>query len=276
MTEFEFGLEIECSVMNITFPIGGYHCGTRISRNWQTEHDGSLNASRSNMQCVEFVSRKFKMHELEDMIYSLKFLVDPLTPDKFVGFNINESCGAHIHFSPVGNKGRLDGVIPLGYMVRAREMIHKRVKENFSASIYDKFSKHYRRSYAKTTDPLMAYPSNFRQRNIEFNGTHKTGMEWRSFNLLGVRKWSDMIKMYTHAFETITEVFGPLFDAPKPDLKKIEEKLPKRVWSKTVQNVERCDKIVVPKKLESEQKVIVNVMDTIQRNGVLCPYESVE
>lgn len=276
MAEFEFGLEVESYVRGVNFPIGGYHDGARLNRNWSAERDGSLNAP-GGYTPLEFVSRKFKIEELGDMIASLKALVDPFAGGRFVDFGINESCGAHIHFSPVGNRGHLDGVIPLEYMKKARARIHWRIRNDFTDARYKRFAKHYKRDYAKTDDPMMEYPCGMRGRNIEFNGTRQAGMEWRSFNLFGVSNWDEMRRMYQHGFDTIVEVFSPLFDQERPMLRKVEEKAPKNIWRQSVKRVDLCETVSIPARLHNEIAVKVDIGAGIRgRNGALRPYEEME
>jgi len=96
--EYTFGIELECVVKTQTvrrtnLTIGSYHHGIQVPflpRGWKAERDGSIRTPNGYQAC-EIVSPVLKGEAgILEVIAVLKKLNE-------LGFQVNETCGCHIH-----------------------------------------------------------------------------------------------------------------------------------------------------------------------------------
>jgi hypothetical protein len=240
--ELQVGLEVECEINRETdIQVGYYHQGITTDEYWKAENDGSVNVTQPNFKSCEFVSKIMTVKDVKKALASIKKRVGDKT-DTMKNLRINQSCGAHIHFSVKDTRvlrtGRvvekqyiLYRKLPLKAMEQIRNSTMARVKEELP-HLHETFKAHYFRSFAKRMTKESYNNSNDRYQ--EFNFTTGKAAEWRSFHLHGVRKWSELEQMYAIAIDELEKVLlkelgkkwafkmsGYVKDKPKPKVKKI-------------------------------------------------------
>jgi len=211
-----FGIEIESAInerySNIDKEdLGEYHEGNKLLSFWKVERDGSLNASLSSFLSsfsCEFVSdllkskqeffkalEEFKYHLSHNGKYELNKVID-----------FNTSCGCHIHFSFNNGKNfKFKEKVFYELFKEMRELFFKKLNDNqiLNEELKEGIKEHYNRSYA--TIKTKKYFFNF-QRYNEFNfgsEIHNQGLEWRSFNLRGLKKWKEFDEMFKICWECL-------------------------------------------------------------------------
>jgi len=204
-----FGIELECGVNeSLGIQRGGYHSGVYLNPDWAAESDSSL-GFRSKMP-IEFVSRVFSAKDLPNVIKSLKETLGE-EKDKFENISINNSCGCHIHFST--QKGvkvnHFYRQIPYHTLKRIRIETWRQIKSE-CPSIFEKFKKQYFRNYSQKMK-FEEKSWSKQGREIEFHSTNNKGMEWRSFNLSGVKTWSELLMVLSIGINTIEKVLNEDF-----------------------------------------------------------------
>ena len=229
----KYGLEFECAVNTEALRqsrviIGGYHAGKKCGKYWKAERDGSVQSYiQSNGErntTVEFVSVPFTLAQLPQVMEELRTIIGENANAKtFTTLEINNSMGAHIHFSdwekipkekvggmihPYEKHGRsyyrilhLYRQVPIEFFKKFRSRVFREMTKAFPLSI--KFKQHYFRNYAqKMLDESAS------QRYSEFNFTDSTGLEWRSFNLMHAQNWTDVVKSYQIALNALEKSFS--------------------------------------------------------------------
>ena len=232
--EIFYGLEVECGINHNASPtssisIGSYHNGDSLDSKWDTEGDDSIHNMPHGFRGAEFVSHVFRASELPAMLSSLKSHIDP-NGDTMRNIVINTTCGAHIHFSvrnPIRGTRHLYRKVPIQTLAKIRKLAHERIKSQLP-QVYPSFEGQYNRDYAQVCRDMH---SNYHgERRTEFNSTSDKGMEWRSFNLSGVTKWSEIRAMYSIAIGAIEEVIGGEIASSAPFKVKYRD-MPKAVES---------------------------------------------
>lgn len=214
MATVKFGLEIECVHANDDLEVGSYHDGVRCGTYWNAQGDSSIHPlPRHKCQNpTEFVlNSPIEASQIPDALEELREIIGDTT-DKMQRIEINESCGAHIHFSVFRRK--LHRQLPFSVYGQIRKRTYREVQEHLP-SVFGPFRKQYFRSYAKKLTVVRA----LNDRGVEFNSTEDTGIEWRSFNLMGVKKWSDMKKLYLIAADSIIGVLESHLSGGSPAYK---------------------------------------------------------
>ena len=229
------GIEIECEVNTKLIRVSkdNYH-GThpiRIANDyWKAECDGSLRNSKFPMSdTVEFISKKLvsfnnmktALEEFKAYFSKVKpvpvFSVFGTTPQAINSedtelelgeiLNFNNSMGCHIHFSLDKDYKFKKLMLYKGYAM-ARNKFFSLLKsstiipEDTKAGIL----KHYSRQYARKLKPNDVKNGYSMDRRTEFNLCSERdgrGLEWRSFNLLGITTWNEFFEMFRIAEEVI-------------------------------------------------------------------------
>jgi hypothetical protein len=203
-----FGLELECAVPeNKIGRTGGYHDGIPFGAGkWFVERDASLDTDVDGYRTVEMVSPVFSLETLDS---TFNLVRDRLggTDDDGEGIRLNSSCGAHIHFSwkPKGFQ-RVNGMclqMPKRTMEWIRNTTFSKIGKKLPHAV-SYFKKQYFRGYARKID-TNRLENLLDDRHYEFHFTSKTGIEWRSFNLLGASNWGDIKKMVRIGCETLRD-----------------------------------------------------------------------
>lgn len=209
-----FGLELETAYNTKcggNIDSGEYHNPLKFTRKfWNAERDSSLSCPRDNWGTVELTTNIFSRKQLKNVIEELKQEVR-----ERVGFDnaefsdyfeINHSMGHHIHFSIPQRR-----MLPKVYgklFLKIRSTFFKKL-EKYNEEIATKIKAQYFRSYAKRFNEKLARIN----RSYEFNLTNETrGLEWRSFNICGVKTWKQYEEVLIIALDTlegcITEYFS--------------------------------------------------------------------
>ncbi|MBD3248461.1 hypothetical protein GF336_00260 [Candidatus Woesearchaeota archaeon] len=224
-TKMFFGLEIECLYNPKINRINqsDYHDFSNSScfnSYFYAERDSSIEYCDFNGDCtsaVELISIPLEKDEIKEALSALK---ESLNIEKkntdfsdIIGFN--NSTGAHIHVGIYkdskkriqisdnrgflkriyGKEIKLSKVINLRLLKDINHLIIKRVKTELP-HIYNSWISQFYRNYAKELDfPL--------QRDMSWNLKDYDRLEFRSFNLMGVKTWNDLEKIYEIAIDTI-------------------------------------------------------------------------
>jgi hypothetical protein len=201
--KFNYGLEIECELpYSNQINRGDYHEGIKCGKYWTAERDGSLHTKKGGYN-VEFVSVVLTKEQIPEAIRELKAICKD-DANRFHNFSVNNSCGAHIHFS-TKSKGKIQHFykqLPPSFVKEIGAKGRETIAQKFPKYISGKFEKQYNRGYARQFSGVEY----MRGRYYEFNTTETKGMEWRSFNLQGVRTWEQMEQMYLTAADVIETV----------------------------------------------------------------------
>lgn len=202
--EIKFGIELELAynINEIEWSIAGYHhdnTGDNFDL-WSVTRDGSLNSDGAPFEAylAELVS--IPLHNKEEVMEALNELRDKYPNKEFKElFYINKSMGAHIHFSTW--RQREDDMVFMGFYNKLRERVMQKVKDRHPR-LYPLFKKQYYRNYAPKQGDLIIDKG----LRGEISYTSGKGVEWRSFNLLGVETWDELFSMYEIALDTIEEI----------------------------------------------------------------------
>jgi hypothetical protein len=208
MNERYFGIEVECIVNKdiVDIPVNSYHSDSfdRDIQHWAATSDSSLSCQRKfkNEYTCEFVSKKLKFSEWKKGFDSFK---KALQNNKNVEFNevidINNTCGCHIHFS-TDNKRENTLITPKAYE-KLRENMFKRM-ETEMPMLYRAFKSQYFRSYSKKLKEELLDKGD-RGLEINYSAINK-GVEWRSFNLMGVETWEEFYNIVRIGLEELNKM----------------------------------------------------------------------
>jgi hypothetical protein len=212
----KFGLEIECGVSRRVIDednIGCYHEGEEITDWWSAEGDSSIGPEKFST-AVEFVSRPFPIEKLQEVIKDISSFIDGKDCKLFKNIEINESCGAHIHFSIIGKQINTE-IATVKAFEEIRIRTDKIFEKELPAHIFKRYKSQYYRECADKNKKFFVNASNNGERYSEFIlSFHEEicmGFEWRSFNLLGVNDWDTLYFMYKTACESIEYVLNKEF-----------------------------------------------------------------
>ena len=235
--EVYFGIEIEClyKLRDRDFDVGAYHSGDEITDYWGAENDSSISCSFENSEdeeyycggcgdcrdCnygdyhedrvwegIEFVSKKLKgKSEFVKALEEFKQIIGKGKELKEIML-FNQSCGCHLHIG--FNKKRLcQEKMGFEKMKEIREMFFNQVKGNkiLSKETQENVLKQYFRSYAKETNKRKWEGSRY-HRSEEFNKSSEKskGLEWRSFNLRGVKNWKEFDEMFRIGLDCLSHL----------------------------------------------------------------------
>lgn len=216
-----FGIEIECEISQRAarkIEIGPYHHGISCSANWKAEQDNSLRTTKPNFVSVEFVSKTGTAKKILRYIDELRELIGD-DEGELVNIAINNSNGAHLHFS--NNGSHLYKKMPFDTLKlirnKASYIVRNRIK-----SVYPSWKKQYFRSYAKRFSEQKYKHDLSQERSTEFNFTTDKGVEWRSFNLLGVKTWAELKAVVNAGLVAVDFAVGRELRSPKPFLQTLK------------------------------------------------------
>lgn len=199
------GLEIESIVNNEIMSIaeetiGRYHHPTKKNVYWRMEKDSSLHGKNKfdYEETIEFTSIVIKPERFRRALDSFKEIFKGYELNKVLDFN--DTCGCHIHISMEDESTftfRRRAVFGIFSDVRKEFFRLLKKNEKLSQEVKDKIRKHYFRHYAQAVneDNYRDTSDKYREFNLrtEEDGT---GIEWRSFNLLGVTTWDEFFEVF--------------------------------------------------------------------------------
>ena len=203
------GLEIE-GVINrsiIKFPIGNYHDGISLGRYWESQSDSSIRMDDKfkNEETVEIVSEIIKnKSEFKDAINELREILKIDRKQRLSGrIYFNKSCGCHFHVS-LSKYKFFDKSHPQIF-IRTRKYFIKHLKRlNIPEELKLNILSQYDRNYSKIVSEEFIKNNDYREREFNFlSETENKGLEWRSFNLCGVKKWKELKILLNLAYKTL-------------------------------------------------------------------------
>lgn len=221
ITENTFLFGIEAEMEYNAFFVGdikkdGYHGREKKSfcKGWYAESDGSLRTEKfSAGSTVELISEPFKYRNLDTTLFSLqeefKKRCKQKRGVKLADYiNFNKSCGHHLHVS-VG-KYKIIPSTSLKIFSQIRSEFFKNLKKEMSG-LYPTIRAHYTRKYAKRLSERA-----YNERYYEFNLTNEEkGIEWRSFNCLGVQTWEEYFKLVVIGINSMKKVLTEYINGEK-------------------------------------------------------------
>jgi hypothetical protein len=221
MKEIKIGIELEGIYNNDLLKqsmtsVGGYGFskGSTINSFWKHTTDGSLTHEREypNPICAEIV--QYPVVGRSRFITSLKSFQELALGNELKDFvTFNKSCGCHIHFSIPEQLYKNLLVENVEFL---RESLFKKLKNSdLPSRVVNGIIKHYGRDYAKMikkTDQQNIFKGNL-DRRTELNVMSEIdnkGLEWRSFNLLGVETWKEFFDVLNIGYDCIEEFIESL------------------------------------------------------------------
>jgi len=249
-------IEMEFNRKHLSINKAGYHnnYNERSEYAWFGKHfivesDSSLDVRKfENGDVCEMISVPFSVDKGMEVVdgFIKKFGEFKLSEV----INFNDTTGAHIHLSVlnadkegstlinlrpgirVNFKGKpvfFRDVVGANILNEIKSKVCERVKEELPASVYEKWSSALTRSnYAAPIIPNQLYA----ERGREWNLTLKNRIEYRGYNLRGVKTWEQLRKMYEILFSTIKEVISAEFSKEYPFLS--EEEHPTEIHYNTL------------------------------------------
>lgn len=227
----KFGIEIEAfankkvlyeEIKSRTLEVQGYHRGNYGHMpempSWRIESDSSIAPTHNEFRFIEkevfeAVSRTFKINEWNDVFDEFKVYFGG---EKDVEFDkvlaVNDNCGCHIHFSSTTNSHKTF----LSY--KNLNMIKKRVDEYIQTNhpaVFKSFVKAYSRINNRSGDSYCKVVKqdyiDYTDRRVEWNMTNldhnsRGGIEWRAFNISGIKTWNQLYDILLNTFLIIEGV----------------------------------------------------------------------
>lgn len=210
MVEVKLGVEIECVYNKDEWPLTvvGYH-SRNVGDNfngWSVSSDSSIHVHNetdfNNPGVAELVSEPcIGWEELKETLEELKVRAGGKELHQVMEFN--KSMGTHIHFSTFREKEK--DMVFMSLYKKLRNIVFEKVKRELP-HIYPGFKKHYFRSRYAPEQKGDIIDKGMRGEINYGTVSQGTGVEWRSFNLLGVTTWDELMTMMKIAYDSIKEI----------------------------------------------------------------------
>jgi len=225
-----FGIELETTFSKRKLGdiyIAGYHSSDPVEycEGFYPEGDSSIRPSNKFSGKAEFISRPFERKELKQLLNAFKKKTHELCGKKYEFgdvFNINRTCGCHIHFSVLCRKRPSDvfvaefkdykkkyhGYKSMGLRHLFNDTFKKLIRSNVFYRVrkrmpkyYKRFSSsYYRSSYAAKVDKV----DNCSGKYYEFNlSKAHDRIEYRSFHVQSIKTWKELYEIIDIALESI-------------------------------------------------------------------------
>jgi len=191
------GIEIEGYInKNVDIKIAEYHSSKFNNYKFiKFERDETLTSKIGT--AIEIVSNILKdENDLNLMFEEIKNALKIQNEEESV-ILVDSTCGCHIHFSHETKKD----YILLDKLYRIKRM-HEAFLKHYDYKQYECFKKQYNRAYAAEIFDIAD-----NDRCSEVIDTGRKGLEWRSFNLLGVRNFADIRARLTNIFKLIQKYY---------------------------------------------------------------------
>ena len=204
----KIGIEIEgiINLARVDVDIGEYHDGIPCGDYWVCESDSSLSTSgefKAEIP-VEFVSNILKNRkQLNQAMKEFRVILNIRKSQRLSkSIYFNKSCGCHVHVS-FRNYNFWRKAHP-SIFIKTRKYFETNVnKLNLSNKLKEDILTQYNRSYSSVVNEKDI--RSFR-RDVEFNFSSERdgkGIEWRSFNLLGVSTWKELKTLINLMYKTL-------------------------------------------------------------------------
>ena len=204
----QFGIEFE-GLFKRTAPIFSFSSEELDEIGFNRKDDGSLRYSshhnRSEWYKREVTTPIFDLNEAQDTLNQFKGLVQSNPEDKLSNnLFFNKSTGTHIHFSLVSDSGALRDCAIGTLLKRIDDRVKEENKKFFTPNKYGIWVNHFVRNYSREQDYSQLNRSDkYRTFNLS-NDEYKT-IEYRSFNLRGVRTWQNFFNVVMTTLKIIDE-----------------------------------------------------------------------
>jgi hypothetical protein len=217
----KFGIELECiyDKTKVNLNVHKYHqtgvTGEMIP-NWSITNDSSLhveagipdNSKEDNCSTTEIVSDV--ACGIDEMMDFVDDFVKYISKNGKYELNevicFNKSCGAHIHFSTY--KGKESNMLFTHRYKELRNRTLERIQKEYPRC-YKAIKDNYFREYSKAQDGTLIDKG--LRGEINYTAIQK-GVEWRAFNLIGVRSWNDMKGIIRIGLEEIQKILVDYYD----------------------------------------------------------------
>lgn len=212
------GIEFECGYPRKWQRVacGSYHSGITIpGTHWEVQTDGSLSCRTSECTPYELVSEPlYSVAMVKEAVMQLQALRDNANdPTARQFFELNESMGCHLHIGAISLQRKM-------YFITGEVMAT--IKQRYAdwlkisyPSVYTKYKSHYNRNYAHEFGSIAEAERHWAGRGggryVEWNMTSSTGVEWRSFNLLGVDSFTVLMECLVAVYKIIHSEFSKQF-----------------------------------------------------------------
>ena len=227
MSEAIFGLELEAAVssnVRHATQVGSYHHGkTMPVKGWKAETDATVRPSGElgldyAIEMVSAPARKATLMQRVDALIS--WLKEFGEFSDVIDFN--ESTGCHIHFSYGARKDDrwVQKYMQFYNLVRLRTRTIRRICKELGDTQASLFSSHYYRAFAHENDNGALHSEKYVEFNYKSSSTK--GLEWRSFNLLGVKSWEAMRKTILIGLEELERVLAEMEEVVRFSITKRE------------------------------------------------------
>lgn len=202
---------------------------------FKCESDASLDNNKFD-DTVEIISAPVELNKINKVLKSFQKSVFKKAKKRIEfhkAFNLNKSCGCHVHisildcnkkyryeifdnareevFDFVGQPYIIKDLFTNKFLNSFREKLHKNVKKHLK-KVYPKFHSNYFRDYAQEMEDV-----DDGDRCSEFNFATDERCEFRSFNLNGVKTWREFFKMFEILKKSMYET---LYEKEKPQIVK--------------------------------------------------------
>ena len=216
-----------------------------FGKRWYCEQDGSLECRKweyddggdtTEIISIPFISsdyRKF-LKSFENNLYkrvakhldiSTKIARQRYKMNDLINFN--DSMGCHIHIGVLkdnplkhvsisgrhsaytfeGERVDINNITTYNVLNRISKALLKKVKKNFTESFFSNWNEHFYREMSKPIEQEL----DKHDRYTEWNFCNRNRLEFRSFNLLGIKTWKQFYKLFGLAFNTIDAEFSREF-----------------------------------------------------------------
>ena len=218
----KFGIEIECiyDPSKIKLDVHGYHAkdvSGELIPNWSITSDSSLSTSygvpkgcsSSSCSTTEIVSDvACGITEMMDYIDDfVKYMSKNGKYDLDEVICFNKSCGTHIHFSTY--RGKESTMMFTHRYKELRNRTLERIKKEYP-HCYKDIKDNYFREYSKAQDGALIDKG--LRGEINYTAIAK-GVEWRAFNLIGVKSWNDMRGIIRIGLEELQRIMEEYYDS---------------------------------------------------------------
>ncbi|MCD6381378.1 MAG: hypothetical protein J7L43_00155 [Candidatus Aenigmarchaeota archaeon] len=195
---------------------------------WKVEEDGSL-GEHGYIDTAEFILRYPK--EKRAFFRALRGWKEGIQRRGFKRLHsaveFNKTCGCHIHISLSFKNGKMLPVdfVKWEHLVAIRKRVLKKIDRELP-HIYPFFVGQYYRNYAQRMESIEnGFEERYSEWNLQTADDEDFHIEWRSFNLMGVKTWADFFKMFRIAIDTIETVFRGEMQKEHPFLVREERKI---------------------------------------------------
>lgn len=275
------GVEVECIINKdiINFiDRGGYKVGSELIDKdgktigmWDVQSDGSISKGRNfkNPSAREFVSKPFTSKK--DFFRGMDRFIETFSCggkyELHEVIEIERSCGCHIHLSK--GKRKFGKTVHKFVYEKATKDFFKRIKAStlpaqLKASVLEQYYRDY--SNKANEEQFKKNRGGNGRRSTEWNFCSERknmGLEWRSFNLNGVKTWREFKLLMSIGFETVGDMIFGLNSWQKGNIYKKDIVIPELVEKneKIIKIFNKNREIPISVKKREDEVIIIGTKD---------------